>query len=164
MSDVDHKYFVDLYLNYNKGKNEGIMTEKEKLEVENLNALIKEADIQRNLSMKEANYLQTQLGRKFDQDKPRMELLPPLATLEVAKVLTFGANKYEPNNWKYVPDAANRYTAGALRHIFARMAQEQLDPESGLDHLAHAICCLMFILEDQLEKSTEERSREANAN
>lgn len=103
------------------------------------------------------------LGRKFDQDKPRMELLPPLATLEVAKVLTFGAQKYEPNNWKYVPDAANRYTAGALRHIFATMAQEQLDPESGLDHLAHAICCLMFILEDRLEKSTKERPREANA-
>lgn len=116
-------------------------------------------------------YLQSQLkeqekkvlGRKFDQEKPRMDLLPPLATLEVAKVLTFGANKYEPNNWKYVPDATNRYTAGALRHIFATMAQEQLDPESGLDHLAHAICCLMFILEDRLEKSTEERPREINA-
>ena len=111
-------------------------------------------------SMKEAKQI---LGRKFDQSKPRMELLPPLATLEVAKVLTFGAQKYEPNNWKYVPDAANRYTAGALRHIFATMAQEQLDPESGLDHLAHAICCLMFILEDRLEKSTEERPRETNA-
>lgn len=112
---------------------------------------------------KVAEQIKHQLGRKFDQDKPRMELLPPLATLEVAKVLTFGANKYEPNNWKYVPDARNRYTAGALRHIFATMAQEQLDPESGLDHLAHAICCLMFILEDRLEKSTEERPRETNA-
>lgn len=111
-----------------------------------------------------AKEIKEQLGRKFDQDKPRMDLLPPLATLEVAKVLTFGANKYEPNNWKYVPDASNRYTAGALRHIFATMAQEQLDPESGLDHLAHAICCLMFILEDRLEKSTKERPREANAN
>ena len=32
-------------------------------------------------------------GKKFDSEKPKMYLLPPKATLEVAKVLTFGADK-----------------------------------------------------------------------
>ena len=46
----------------------------------------------------------TQTGRKFDQDKPHMALLPPYALEAVARVLTYGAQKYERDNWKYVPD------------------------------------------------------------
>lgn len=102
------------------------------------------------------------IGRKFDQDKARLELLPPLALIEVAKVLTEGAKKYEVNNWKYVPDLQNRYTGAALRHILAEMAGEDIDSDFNLPHMAHAICCLMFKLEDYLEKRNEgQRPREA---
>ena len=69
-----------------------------------------------------------------------MNLLPPKAIVEVAKVLTFGAQKYGPENWKELEDLQNRYTAGALRHIFAHMDGEKLDPETGLSHMAHALC------------------------
>ena len=101
------------------------------------------------------------LGRKFDQDKARLELLPPLALVEVAKVLTEGAKKYAVNNWKHVPDLQNRYTGAALRHILAEMAGEDIDPDFNLPHMAHAICCLMFKLEDYLEKRNEsQRTRE----
>lgn len=86
-------------------------------------------------------------GQKHDQGKARCDLLPPHAVLEVAKVLTFGAVKYAPNNWRKVPDALDRYLAAALRHQLAYMTGELNDPESGLPHLAHAACCLMFILE-----------------
>ena len=43
-------------------------------------------------------------GRKFDGGKPQYGLLPPLALEETVKVLTFGAQKYEPDNWKHVPE------------------------------------------------------------
>jgi hypothetical protein len=103
-----------------------------------------------------------QLGRKFDQDKPRLELLPPLALIEVSKVLTEGAKKYAVNNWKHVPDLQNRYTGAALRHILAEMSGEEIDRDFNLPHMAHAICCLMFKLEDYLEKRNEgQRPREA---
>ena len=103
-------------------------------------------------------------GIKYDSKKPKMHLLPPKAIVEVAKVLTFGAQKYGAENWKELEDLQNRYTAGALRHIFAHMDGEQLDAETGLSHMAHALCCLLFKLEIELEdgKSKEEESRETN--
>lgn len=103
-------------------------------------------------------------GKKYDGEKPRMYLLPPKALTEVAKVLTFGANKYDEHNWKKLDNLQNRYTGAALRHIFAHMDGEELDPETGLDHLAHALCCLLFKLEAKLQdgKSKEERLREPN--
>ena len=107
----------------------------------------------------------TYKGIKYDGAKPKMNLLPPKAILEVAKVLTFGAEKYGAENWKELEDLQNRYTAGALRHIFAHMDGEQLDPETGLSHMAHALCCLLFKLEIELEDGEikEEESREADS-
>lgn len=101
-------------------------------------------------------------GVKYDSEKPRMHLLPPKATLEVAKVLTFGAQKYDEENWRKLDRLQERYTSGALRHIFAHMDGEQLDPESGISHLAHALCCLLFKLEIELEEDQEKRLRESD--
>ena len=104
-------------------------------------------------------------GIKYDSAKPRMNLLPPKAIIEVSKVLTFGAEKYDAENWRKLDDLQNRYTAGALRHIFAHMDGEQLDPETKLSHLAHALCCLLFKLEIELEnaKIEEEKPRETDS-
>ena len=104
-------------------------------------------------------------GKKFDSNKPRMDLLPPKAILETAKVLSFGAQKYDPENWRLLDNLQSRYTAGALRHIFAHMDGEKLDPETGLSHMAHALCCLLFKLEIELEdgESKEEELRETDS-
>lgn len=85
-------------------------------------------------------------GEKYDGDKPRMSLIPPQAIIEISKVLTFGAHKYDDNNWQYVDNAKSRYADALLRHIFAWLDGEQTDPESGLHHLAHAGCNILFLL------------------
>jgi len=87
------------------------------------------------------------LGMKFDSDKPRLGLLPPIALESIADVLTFGAKKYAPDNWRYVDNANSRYIDAALRHITAYMRGEYTDQETDLPHLSHAACCLMFIIE-----------------
>ena len=103
-------------------------------------------------------------GRKFDSEKPKLYLLPPKSIIEIGKVLTYGAEKYDAENWRKVDDLQNRYTSAALRHIFAHIDGEKLDEETGLSHLAHAMCCLLFKLEDELlGESEEERTRETNA-
>jgi hypothetical protein len=84
-------------------------------------------------------------GLKYDDDKPRMELLDPYAIEELAKVLTFGANKYAAHNWRKGL-AKSRLIAAALRHLFAYLAGQDKDPETGLSHVAHAMCCCMFLL------------------
>lgn len=87
------------------------------------------------------------VGMKFDTEKPRLDLLSPIGVLAVAEVLTYGAKKYAPNNWRNVIGWRWRYIGAALRHIFAYQRGERIDPESGLPRLAHAACCLLFMLE-----------------
>lgn len=97
-------------------------------------------------------------GVKYDLGKPRYGLLPPISLEETARVLTFGALKYAPNNWKYVTNAPDRYFDAAQRHMWAWKRGEQLDPESGYHHLAHAICCLMFMCDLDIEHSIKEQN------
>ena len=65
---------------------------------------------------------------------------------EVLTILEFGAVKYAPENWRYVDNARTRYFDAAQRHIMAWWQGEQTDSESGKHHLAHAVCCLMFLM------------------
>ncbi len=86
-------------------------------------------------------------GTKYDGDKLRWDLLPLEEVEKVVEVLTFGANKYSPDNWRKVENPVERYYAATLRHISDwRIRGELFDKESGLPHLAHAICCLLFIM------------------
>ena len=86
-------------------------------------------------------------GRKDDEGKARPTLLPMAALFEVLAVLEYGARKYEADGWRHVENAEPRYLNAAMRHLMLRVAGEVRDPESGLPHLAHAVCCLLFILE-----------------
>ena len=94
-------------------------------------------------------------GRKFDGNKLEYGLLPPLALKETVDVLTLGAQKYERDNWIRVPDSKRRYFDAAQRHLWAWKEGEQNDCETGRNHLAHAICCLMFLYEHDVKYSKE---------
>jgi hypothetical protein len=94
-------------------------------------------------------------GRKFDGGKLQYGLLPPLALKATVEILTFGAEKYEPDNWKHVPDSKRRYFDAMQRHLWAWKEGEQNDPETGKNHLAHAMCCLMFLYEHDVKYSVE---------
>lgn len=83
---------------------------------------------------------------KYDQGKLRHDLIPPEAEKALAEVLTFGAAKYEPDSWRDVKDGKRRYMAAALRHINAHRMGEELDEESGLTHLSHALTNLAFLV------------------
>lgn len=84
-------------------------------------------------------------GSKLDHGKPPMELLGAYALEEVAKVLDFGRKKYAQHNWRK-GISIGRLLGAALRHIFAYMRGEDVDAETGLSHMAHAMCCCMFII------------------
>lgn len=86
-------------------------------------------------------------GQKYDKDKPRWDLLPLRGTALTVDVLTYGAKKYAPENWRKVEGWRWRYFGAALRHMVAWFAGEKIDPESGHHHLAHAACCVLFMLE-----------------
>ncbi len=73
-----------------------------------------------------------------------MDLIDPSFQVALADVLTYGASKYGAHNWREGIEASRLY--GALqRHLNAFWAGEDSDPESGLHHLGHAACELMFL-------------------
>ena len=89
-------------------------------------------------------------GVKGDGGKyqPRLLMLSMPNTLEgVSRVLTYGANKYSPDNWRKVED--ERYWDALYRHLLSYHKGQKVDEETGESHLYHALCCLMFLAEKQ---------------
>ena len=93
-------------------------------------------------------------GIKFDGTKLRYDLLPPVAIDQLMGVMTFGAAKYGPDNWRQVDQAEDRYFAAAMRHLMAYQAarksgkwEGKFDKETKLSHLSHAFTCIGFMVE-----------------
>ena len=88
-------------------------------------------------------------GMKHDQEKPRQSLVPHLAMREVKKVLEYGAQKYAVDNWREGFEASRLYDS-THRHLDAWWLGEECDKETHINHLAHAICGMLFLLELQM--------------
>lgn len=86
------------------------------------------------------------IGIKYDQDKPDMSLISSIALNKLAMVLTAGKHKYAAHNWRKGIEIS-RLISAAMRHIAAYNGGEDLDYETGLPHIAQAMCNCMFILE-----------------
>lgn len=86
------------------------------------------------------------VGMKHDSGKPPLSRVPRVLLDEVAKVLEFGAEKYEWDNWRN-GISYHRVGSAAMRHLTAFMDCETMDSESSLQHLSHAACCIAFLLE-----------------
>lgn len=116
-------------------------------------ALLEYDPVTNNYVVKQAGSIKFGMneGRKDDQDKDMWELLPPDALMEVTKVFTFGAKKYGVRNWE-LGMGWGRVFGAACRHLWAFWRGEENDPETGYSHLAHAGCCILFLLAYQLRK------------
>lgn len=85
-------------------------------------------------------------GTKFDNGKPRMDLIPALAEEEEAYVWGFGAQKYGDENWKQ--GIKFRRIVGAIqRHLNAIKKGEWMDPEHGHQHAASIRCNAAMLIE-----------------
>jgi hypothetical protein len=74
-----------------------------------------------------------------------MGLLDTYALTQVARVLGYGAQKYAPNEWRK-GILWSRVFDATLRHLLSWNDGEDVDLETGLSHLAHAGCGVMFLL------------------
>ena len=108
-------------------------------------------------------------GKKFDQGKPEWDLLPTGPLEEVVKVLMHGKEKYGRDNWQLIDNPIRRYYSAAQRHLSAfRLARfdsknpfDAIDSESKLHHLAHAACCILFMLWHERKELCQEDAAEA---
>ena len=88
-------------------------------------------------------------GVKYDTEKIRLDLLPVKPLKEIAKVLTSGAKKYDDRNWEK-GILFHRVYRACIGHLMDWWDRKDPDKESGLTHLAHAGCCILFLLQYQL--------------
>src|SRR4051794_10432638 len=109
--------------------------------------------------MTEVRVKNARTGGEKGSKPQRLELVPEEALLRVSEVYGFGAEKYEPNNWRRGYDWSLSY--GALRrHLAAFWTGEDADPESGLPHLAHAafhVLALLVFSEDPAYAELDDR-------
>lgn len=84
-------------------------------------------------------------GTKYDGNKSPLSMLPYGSLKAIAAVMEHGRKKYGRDNWRKGIEWS-RVVDAALRHIGAFYDGERIDPESGLSHLAHAGCNVLFFL------------------
>lgn len=86
----------------------------------------------------------TGVKQVMEEPKTPIHLMTPQFIEGVAEVLQHGASKYKPNNWMAGMSWSTVF-GGIMRHLWAFFRGEELDKESGLPHLAHAACGIMFL-------------------
>ena len=84
-------------------------------------------------------------GHKEDNGKERFDLFPPEAMFALARILTFGATKYEDRNWER-GILYGRVFAALQRHLWKWWMWEDTDEETRESHMAHALCCIVFLV------------------
>ena len=97
---------------------------------------------------------------KYDNGKPPLSIIPREGLELTAKVFKFGADKYGRDNYRLGMEWS-RLVDAAMRHLVAFYDGEDLDPESGLSHLGHALCCLnMLALYEAKKRGTDDRPKD----
>ena len=96
--------------------------------------------------------------------KTPLGLIPPWAMEQAALAHKLGKEKYGPFNWRDTGVCASTYVNAIMRHLNAWRDGENLDPESGISHLAHIICSCNILLDaDYCDTLQDDRNVLPNA-
>ena len=97
-------------------------------------------------------------GAKGQKDA-QLGAIDPLSLLELAKVAGYGTDKYERYNFLKGYNWSLSFDA-LCRHAFAFWAGEDMDPESGLPHMAHAAFhCLALVAYQRCNIDLDDRPK-----
>lgn len=121
--------------------------------------MVKKISLKDKISITEQTYEEAvslfSSGVKYDDGKPIWALLPGNALEEVAKVYTYGAQKYAPNNWRKGM-AWSRTFSAIMRHAWSFWRGETYDKETKLHHMAHAAFGCLTLIEYTRKKTPKD--------
>ena len=80
---------------------------------------------------------------KTDTGKDRLDLLPYAGLASAAKAFEYGLKQYGHNNYQNAK-SYRPFLAAAARHLAKKLDGEDLDSDSGLDHISHSLACLLM--------------------
>jgi hypothetical protein len=107
--------------------------------------------------------IQSDQTQRKDAGKLRMDLIPPEWLIELSKVLTFGAKKYEANGWKEGMNYS-RCLAALKRHLVKWELGETLDDESKCHHLSAVAWNALALMYYDLHERSDLDDRQKNPN
>lgn len=90
-------------------------------------------------------------GFKLDKGKVRLDLFPPEALMSISEVLTVALADYPERNWESGMKWGRVFGA-MMRHMWAWWMGQDKDPSTGKSHLAHAGCCVVFLICYEIRK------------
>jgi len=91
--------------------------------------------------------------------KAPLEYLPTTVFGDWARVHKHGADKYGIRNWRRDEILMSTYKGAILRHLTAWAEGEDIDPDSGINHLYHIIACCAVVLDaDMHDKAIDDRT------
>ncbi len=97
--------------------------------------------------------------------KAPLEYIPLTVLPDWAKVHKHGADKYGIRNWRQDEILMSTYTGAILRHLMAWANGEDLDPDSGLNHLYHVMACCAAVLDAEMHgKAVDDRTKTESKN
>src|SRR6185295_6841615 len=131
----------------------GNSTEYETIRIKGAGGLFKEWEESKKAAQEEA--AKEGKAMRFNKGKPEWSLVDFQAFIPMVRVLEFGAQKYARDNWKNGLDM-DQILDSMLRHIFAIIDGQDIDPESGLPHIGHIQCNTMFYAHFRKKKLHEE--------
>lgn len=82
---------------------------------------------------------------RYNEGKPEWSLVHFKSLEPMVRVLEFGAQKYDRDNWKKEM-SLDKILDSAQRHLAAMIDGENIDKESGLEHAGHVMCNMMFYI------------------
>ena len=94
--------------------------------------------------------------------KPKISSTPTGGIREMGKVFELGATKYGRYNWRLHQVSATVYYDAAWRHLSAWLDGEDLDPESGVSHLAHVMACMTILMDAEKHGMLNDNRPHAN--
>lgn len=90
-------------------------------------------------------------AKRYNQGKVQWSLVDFKSFEDMVRVLEFGAQKYDPFNWKKGLTTRS-ICESTLRHLYAFLDGQDTDEESGISHIGHMQCNLMFLAYMMREK------------
>ena len=87
----------------------------------------------------------------YGEAKPKISSTPVIGIREMGKVFELGAKKYGRFNWRLHSVSATVYYDASWRHLSAWFEGEDIDPESGVSHLAHVMACMTILMDAEAE-------------
>jgi len=78
--------------------------------------------------------------------------------MEMGLAMLEGDRKYGRHNYRVIGVRASVYYDAAMRHLMAWWEGEDIDPDSGISHIAKALSCLAVLRDSMInEKFTDDR-------